>query len=213
MISRYYTQSNVPAMRKLYILSTKLNMIFALPCIVFLALIPDHTFHFFSQDATLLTKALYILLVGQTFHLISGGVGIILSMSDKSYLHFYNSIFVASVHIVNCYFFIPSSPLVGAATVSAISLCLFNLLRVIQVYYFFRFSFLTKEIFIPLLLAILNTSVLYFAYPLFHIQHHFTMIITSLIVSYVLYFILYSVFLFRDLNKITQIIIEKLARK
>ncbi len=81
---------------------------------------------------------LVVLSVAQFINCITGGVGFTLSMTGKQYLEMYNSIAMVLINIVLNYFLIPEYGAMGAAIATSISIIAINLVRLAEVYIFYK---------------------------------------------------------------------------
>ncbi|BBM84174.1 oligosaccharide flippase family protein [Candidatus Uabimicrobium amorphum] len=198
MVSRYFMNEDMHTMYKLYINSTQLNMILAFPAIIATyttseLLLSAMSFSHFS------TTSLHILLIGQFIFLTTAGNGHILSMTNKSHLHFYNGLLGVVLNIVLCFLLIPSFKVIGASLTSVILIAFFSTLRTLQVAHFFKFSFFSYPITTQFFIATLN----YFG--LVYLSHllpasGLLKIFEIFLLSYLIYSILYTIIFFDNVK-------------
>ncbi|WP_372369479.1 polysaccharide biosynthesis C-terminal domain-containing protein [Candidatus Uabimicrobium sp. HlEnr_7] len=144
IVSKHYQKRDLAAINIAYIHSIKLSVLLGFPAAIILFSFSENILSIFSTQAHIASFALKLLILGKSFHLLTGGVGMMLSMTDKAYLHTYNSFAASLIHILCCYIFIPWWSIDGAAFATIISLIFINILRVIQVYHFYNIHFVCQ---------------------------------------------------------------------
>ena len=91
-----------------------------------------------------------------------GSGDIILIMSGRPYLNLFNTIFVVIVNFVFNLWFIPTMGILGAALGTLISFGLLSLIRLFEVYHFYRIHPLTWRISKPICAAALAFGAAFF---------------------------------------------------
>ena len=95
--------------------------------------------HVYRQGAT----ALAILSLGQLLNTAAGPLGQVINMSGRQYLSMSNNALVAMLNVGACVYLIPRHGLAGAATATASSLTLVNLINLFGMYPFHSKSIAT----------------------------------------------------------------------
>ena len=159
--SKHYQTKNYMAIQLVYLHSAKLSLFIGLPALAIFISFPEQILSVFNKDAVLASFALQLLLIGQGSSLLARGFNIILSMTDKAYLHALNSSLGAIINVTLCYFFIQMWSLNGAALATTISLLIVNLLRTVQVFYFYKIHFFCRFTFAVTILCLFTTIMLH----------------------------------------------------
>ena len=105
---------------------------------------------------------LVVLAISQIIYAVMGSGDIILIMSGRPYLNLFNTIFVVIVNFVFNLWFIPTMGILGAALGTLISFGLLSLIRLFEVYHFYRIHPLTWRISKPICAAALAFGAAFF---------------------------------------------------
>jgi O-antigen/teichoic acid export membrane protein len=131
-----------------------------MPVMVFMFVRAEEVLGVFGKDFPAGSQALRILCVGQMINASTGNVGHMLVMSGRQWLHLLDNSALVVVNVILCASLAPSLRVLGVSVASSAAIALVNLLRAVQVYYFFRISPLRKDTAKVLAAALLGGIVL-----------------------------------------------------
>lgn len=133
-ISELYEKAAFLELRKLLATGTKIIILLSFPGIILLILFPSFFLNFFGDGYNMAKTPLIILLIAQLFVSFCGPAAIYLNMTGRHQL--LNKIILLGLvlNVLLNFLFIPSYGMKGAASATAISLVVWNLIAVIYVY-------------------------------------------------------------------------------
>ena len=91
----------------------------------------------FGDEYIVEISVLTLLLIGQFINVISGSVGLTLTISGNGWVHFKNSMIAIIVSLIMAIFVIPQNLIIGAAICTSLAIIIKNLLGVFYVYRIF----------------------------------------------------------------------------
>jgi O-antigen/teichoic acid export membrane protein len=106
-------------------------------------------------------RVLAVLTIAQFINCITGGVSYTLSMTGKQNALFIYSLAMAIINIVLNYLLIPLYGSYGAAIATGISIATFNLLKLLQVYFYYKIHPYNLQYLQGIICGILSIAVLY----------------------------------------------------
>jgi O-antigen/teichoic acid export membrane protein len=115
-------------------LSTRLILGLSIPTLLILAIFSSFFLGIFGEQYIVAKKALLILLLGQLFNSLCGPVAIYMNMTGKQNKLHQILIFGFVTNLVLNWFLIPLYGMEGAASATALSMILWNLIAVIYTY-------------------------------------------------------------------------------
>lgn len=140
LIASAYDKKDFGEIWKLYHLTTRWLFFMATVIVVFLISGRNIIMSVFGSEFINAGPAIFcILLFGQFISVITGGVGILLTMTGHQFKDMNNRILAASMNLFLNFVFIMKFGVIGAAWATTISIAIVNLLRVYQVYKLFGF--------------------------------------------------------------------------
>ncbi len=128
MISQLYTAQRMTALQYMLTLTARANLAFALVVTAVLLAVGDWILALFGTDFARGHGALVILIGGQLFNALAGPVGILLTMAGRERQAARIMVLGVAVNIALNTALIPPWGLVGAATATATTMVLWNLL-------------------------------------------------------------------------------------
>ena len=131
---------------------------------------------------------LIILSLGQLINCITGSVGYTLTMTGNQKIELINSILLGLVSIILNFWLIPKYGALGAAIASCSSMCLINMIRVLEIYWIFKINSLSKETYMVIFPMILSIIIMTFAHGLFSGNMKLAINILVIIGNFVFYF-------------------------
>lgn len=136
--SSLYERDRWPRLRDLFMGATRwVTYLTVLGC-AFVVVYRHQILGLFGITTAQASLALVILCVGQTVAASTGPAGNLLVMTGHSRLQLYNTAVVSVINVGLNYVLIQAQGIVGAAAATAFSLALLNLLRVGELWYFYR---------------------------------------------------------------------------
>ena len=133
-ISKLFFENNMIQLGNVIKKATLLNFILSLPIIIVLILFSDYILSFFGDSYVVVSSALYIILIGQTFNALCGPVGLYFNMTGKQN-YFQRIVFLALIiNIILNIILIPKFEMIGAAISTAFSFVLWNVVGVVYIY-------------------------------------------------------------------------------
>jgi len=135
---------------------------------------------------------LFLLMLGMFFQAIGNPAGSTLVMAGKTKLVLINTILISVINVSINIYLIPKHGLIGAAWGTAISLILLCIIRILQIWYYYKI----QPFEIKILKSIISGIVLFFIITYFkHLTDQFHFLV-NLILTSIFVFISYSVLLY-----------------
>ncbi|BBM81693.1 oligosaccharide flippase family protein [Candidatus Uabimicrobium amorphum] len=194
--SKHYQTKNYAAIHTVYLHSIKLSMLLGFPALAVFISFPELILKIFNEEAMQASVSMQILLLGQGFFLLTCGFNLILSMTDKAYLHAFNSACGAVINVILGYFFIHLWNINGAALATICTLFFVNILRALQVYYFYKIHFFHRFTLVMIVLLFSTITMLFFAKNTFAVG-----IIIAIFLGALCYLFIWSICWFFVLSK------------
>jgi len=113
--------------------STRLIFWFSLPIFILVLIFSKTIMGIFGEQFQSGYKILMILVGAQYINVSTGSVGYLLMMCGHEKLLRNNTLIIAAINILMCFYFIPKFGILGAAIVSAISLMMQNIISLVLV--------------------------------------------------------------------------------
>lgn len=138
MIADLHHQGKHNQLEDLYKIVTKWVVTLSLPIFLFLIFFSNQILEIFGSDFVLGSTCLVILCIGQIINAATGPSGLMILMSGRPYINFFNNALALLLNVLLNLLLIPKYGIVGAAIATSLSMGFVNILKVIQVYYFMR---------------------------------------------------------------------------
>ena len=138
IVADLYGKKKIEELGRFYRAMTKWTFTFNIPLFLIVLLFPDALLLVFGSSFVAGSMALIILALGDLINAATGICGVMVTMTNNSWLNTLNSIVSLSLNITLSILLIPKFGVVGVATATAISLIVVNILRVTQVFWLFR---------------------------------------------------------------------------
>jgi len=210
MIADFYNKKMIPSLEALFKVVTKWTLILSLPILVVLIVFSKDVLGIFGEGFSTGANALIILTIGRFFDVGVGATYYIILMSGRSKLALINSIIVCVVNFILSLIFISKFGLLGGAIAYTISLAMFSVITLIEVYIFLGIHPYSLKFTKPLVAAAISV-VFFYACRIF---------VTILGLNvYPIFFILVSVFCYAlvlhrlKFDKEDKVILNFLRRK
>ena len=156
MMSQLHGKGDVEGMSRLYKLVTRWLITFSIPISLVFILYPAKVMLLFGPDYIESASVLVLLTIATFVQATLGSAGPILSMSGYTRLVFWNSLGAFILNIVLNIILIPKFGIIGAAWATLISIVAIGLARIIEVQFILKFSFLSSQLYKPLLAGIIT---------------------------------------------------------
>ena len=143
-IAELHRQGDIGRLRQLFKVVTLWALELFLPLALILSVGAATFLSLFGNHFRAAAPVLVVLILGQLFNIVTGPVGLVLSMTGQTRLQFYNSLFTLILQCGVAIVLIPSWGLMGAAIANATAMVCVNLARVVEAYWLLRahpFSF------------------------------------------------------------------------
>ena len=137
IIALYIKRSLNSKLSELLKVSSLFGIILTTLLILFLLIFKDMIFSMFGDDYIVEISVLTLLLIGQFINVISGSVGLTLTISGNGWVHFKNSMIAIILSLIMAIFVIPQNLIIGAAICTSLAIIIKNLLGVFYVYRIF----------------------------------------------------------------------------
>jgi O-antigen/teichoic acid export membrane protein len=195
LIAVYWQKQENSKIGELYNENANTQLFFGLFAFMLFAIFSKEVTGFLGDEYTEGYLALIILCFGQIVSIGTGICGGIISLSKYYKFDLYTRGFLVLLTVVTNMMLIPIWGLNGAAAATAISLVLYNVAKVIFVYYKFRMQPYNMQTIKIITLALIVSSLVYLAQMIFNLSGIFNIAVCS-----ALFFILYvfvAVYIFR----------------
>lgn len=137
IIALYIKRSLNSKLSELLKVSSLFGIILTTVLILFLLIFKDMIFSMFGDEYIVEISVLTLLLIGQFINVISGSVGLTLTISGNGWVHFKNSMIAIILSLIMAIFVIPQNLIIGAAICTSLAIIIKNLLGVFYVYRIF----------------------------------------------------------------------------
>jgi O-antigen/teichoic acid export membrane protein len=138
IISYLHRQNLIEQISRIYQVVTKWTFTLTLPFFLLIVLFAPQIMSFFGQDFTLGTGSLLALSLSQLLNVSVGPVNFLLIMTGRQNLAFFNTIVLSLLNIIFNFVLIPRYGILGAAIATGSSICLYNLLSLLEVYVIYK---------------------------------------------------------------------------
>ncbi|MBW2072030.1 MAG: flippase [Deltaproteobacteria bacterium] len=195
-IAQIHHQNEKERLEKILKTTTRWIFLFTFPLVIILAFSSREIISVFGNEFIAKgAPVLIIITLAQFINCITGGVGIILGMTGKQNMLVINSAVLVLVNILLNVIFIPIYGCLGAAIASGISIAGVNILRLIEVYFFYRIHPYNPSYFLGIMSGIISIIILEFTTTLIHTDSNLiTLLINTSIVllCFILLYIHYA---------------------
>ncbi|WP_254545798.1 oligosaccharide flippase family protein [Halomarina pelagica] len=138
VVAEYSHTGQIKRLKRVYVAATKwITYLTVLGCL-FLIIYRTEVLSIFGEPIQVAQSALVILSVSQSMAAVVGPAGYLLSMTGHERVELLNTVSACLINIALNLALVPASGIVGAAIATGISLTLLNILRAVEVWYFFR---------------------------------------------------------------------------
>ncbi len=134
IISDLYNRKEKQKLESLFKTVTKWGYMISFPLFLLIILLSKEIMGIYGQEFIIGWKSLIILAVAQLINAGVGSTGFMLAMSGKQDLLMHNTLGICFLNIILNYFLIPIYGQVGASIASGISIIIYNLVMILQVY-------------------------------------------------------------------------------
>jgi len=139
IIALYIKRNLNSKLSELLQITSLFGTILSIVLIVFLLIFKDMIFSFFGDEYIVETSVLMLLLFGHLINVLTGSVGLVLTLSGNGWVHFKNSIIAIILSIMIAIFIIPHNFIIGAAVSTSVAIIIKNLLGLFYVHRLFGF--------------------------------------------------------------------------
>lgn len=138
MISEFLAKSAFKEMNQIYKLTCRWMITLAVPFFIVVISRSEQIMLLFGEQYIVGANLLFLLMLGMFFQAIGNPAGSTLVMAGKTKLVLFNTIIISALNVSINIIFIPKFGLMGAAWGTAISLILLCIIRIIQIWYFYK---------------------------------------------------------------------------
>jgi len=138
VISDLHHRGRMTELDTLFKLVTRWTIAFAMPLIVVQLIFAPQLMSLFGPEFVVGAPALRLLTLGQTVNFATGAVGLMLVMSGRSNIVFFNSLFTVILALALDFLLVPRYGLIGAGVAGALMLAIVNMVRVLEVWWLMR---------------------------------------------------------------------------
>lgn len=138
VIADLYNRNKIHELENVLKITSKWIYTASLPLVFLMVFLSKEIMAIFGQDFIVGWVVLVILSMAQLVNAAAGPVGVVLTMTGKQDIMMYNTVGVCILNIILNYILIHLYGLVGAAVASCISVVIFNIAMLLEVYFFLR---------------------------------------------------------------------------
>lgn len=161
VLSDLYNRKEIQKLKNLYKVVTKWIYSISFPLFLLFLLLSEEILLLFGQEFGAGWLPLVILALAQLINAGVGSAGWILVMSGNQDLVMYNSIGISLLNIYLNYILIPMYGIVGAAIASGLSIAIFNIIMLLEVYLLLKIHPYSRKYIKPTLIGVLSYAILY----------------------------------------------------
>jgi O-antigen/teichoic acid export membrane protein len=133
IISDLHHRAELRKLESLFKMVTKWAFSLGLPAVALIVIFPREILAIFGQDFAVGGISLILLSLGQLMNLVTGPLGVMISMSGRSGLTMLNAVLHLGVQMGLCFLLIPDYGILGAAAAKVISIGFLRIIRLLQV--------------------------------------------------------------------------------
>ena len=160
-ISELHATKNISQLDSVFKTTTRWVFTLTIPICLLCILFSKNIITIFGSEYISGYYVLIILAIGYTINSITGSVAYILQMSGKQDIELLNMIAAVFLNLLINYLLIPQFGIIGAAIATGFSISFLNLIRLLEVFYFFKILPYDLKYIKPLLAAAGSTIILY----------------------------------------------------
>ena len=161
IIADFHSRGETGQLKKLYQTTTKWVLMFNVPLFLTFVFYSRPLLSIFGADFTLGSTALIVLAIGNLIYTGTGVGANILDMTNHTKFNSANSAFMVIVTIFSDLLLIPRWGVIGAASASAISTVIVNVVCMIEVYVLLKMHPYGRDIFKPILAGTISAAIIY----------------------------------------------------
>lgn len=151
IIVELHNQKELIRLEEIFKVLTRWLLILSLPVYFVLVTSPGAILVMFGKSYVYGALPLIILCSGQLVNMGTGSVGPILTMTGKSVVALVNTILFIIMNVIFDLYWVPGYGVLGAALSYAISISVINLVKLMQVYFFFRIHPYSNRLIFPII--------------------------------------------------------------
>lgn len=159
IIADFYSRGELGQLKQLYQTTTKWVLMFNVPLFLTFVFFSKPLLSIFGADFTLGSTALVVLAVGNLFYTGTGLGANILDMTNHTKYNSANSAFMVVITIVSDLLLIPRWGVIGAASASAISTVIVNVVCLLEVLFLLKMHPYGRDIFKPILAGSISAGI------------------------------------------------------
>lgn len=138
VIAELYSQDRMHQLESLLKTVAKWTFTLTLPMFIVMLLFPKEIMSVFGERFVNAWLVLIVLATGQLLHAGLGSMEFVLTMTGRQKTELFNGIALVALNILLNIFLIPKHGILGAAIATGVSIVLLNLVRLVEVYLFFK---------------------------------------------------------------------------
>lgn len=162
MVANLYVRKDISSLKALYKLVTKWIMMLTLPVAFLFIFLSKDILALFGSEFIIGKNALIILCLGQIFALSIGPAYYVVLISGRSKIILVNSMFIYLLNIILNVGLIAKYGFLGAAVAHAVSLAVFGIITLGEIYYLFKMHPYNLKFLKPLIAVCLAAILFYF---------------------------------------------------
>jgi O-antigen/teichoic acid export membrane protein len=168
-ISELHATQNISQLNSVFKTTARWVFTLTVPLCLLCILFSKNIMSIFGAEYISGYYVLIVLSIGYTINSITGSVAYILQMSGKQDIELFNMIIAVFINLLINYLLIPEFGIVGAALATGVSIAVLNIIRLLEVFYFFRIQPYDLKYIKPLLAVAGSTIIVFllFKIPLF----------------------------------------------
>jgi O-antigen/teichoic acid export membrane protein len=151
--SRLYTKGNLEELNSLYKVVTRWAITATIPIVIGLFIFRESVLSLFGDGFVAAQAVLAVLVLRRVFDVLTGPCGYVLMMTDHQNISVLNSFGLGIMNVVLNVILIGEYGIVGAALATSSSVLTFNIIRVVEVWWFERLTPYSRSIYKPLIAA------------------------------------------------------------
>jgi O-antigen/teichoic acid export membrane protein len=157
-ISELHATQNISKLNRVFKTTTRWVFTLTLPLCFLCVIFSKNIMSIFGNEYISGYYVLIVLSIGYTINSITGSVAYILQMSGKQDIELFNMIIAVFINLLINYLLIPEFGIIGAAFATGFSIAVLNIIRLLEVFYFFRIQPYDFK-YIKQLLAVLGSTI------------------------------------------------------
>ncbi len=218
LIAEYWNKNNLDGIKKIYVEITNIQIFFGAFVFLIILIFPEQLLNILGKIYISGISVLIFISAGELISLGAGVAGIIIAYSKYYKFDFILRIILVFIVIITNLIFIPIWGINGAALATALSLAIYQIIKMLFVFYKFKIQPYNIDTIKTIILTIITGSIFYWIISIFNSFDSIWFVLLYSIIFFIVYIIiansiLHIQFIKNDITKLKKYILQKIKNK